>query len=897
MRRTISGAFVSALLTHRIHSLTPPWEPLHSVIIANARITGEVGISGVDIALGVYFVSCEFYGDFVAQRTTFSQGFVFDKSRHNGIVDFSDASFNRRFSANGSTFWSTVLFTNTVFERMAELGNVIFADPNARVSFNGCTSKQTLFMGGATFAGSLDLIGATISGQLNLNGTVFSNEDGTIDLGRISVGDCLFLNEARARATLSLSRARVGGGLALHDAEFLSANALDLSGAVIEEDVILQRSVIAGPCLLPGATIRGAVGASEAEFRCAEVAFSLNKANVAGNAYFDGATFAGTVDFRGAQIQSGLSALDANFASRTKHVTFDLARVGQGMSLSEATFSGPTSFAMTIGESLYAQSALFRSKEHFASFSRIQVGGDLRLDHSRFLGNAAFLDIGVAKSLSLAGASFEDPCSIAAFRASRIGGNLDLTDTSFAGMVSFRRADIAGNLSATRTAFKHANTFADFQDIRILGDLSLSRCSLGKGLMLERSRLGRLTADHLKFARPDGGLGLSDSTISAESTIADSNLPGVECRGTIFGSDCSLTGIRQTDPNGRASFDGAKIRGSLNIFRSDFSGRVSACGAEIADGFNCLESTFGGKAGAVDFSDLDVSGPGRIARTRFQTPVTFTRAGFSGPLYVMETSFLEPNTPVTFTGMRARDGALFYDVSFASPAYLDGMEVARSLSIRDCNFSSTQPALLLENTVVGGDLDLQGSKIAGRLDLLGMTCRRIQVGDRPGSCGKLLELLHKTKCSEETYAYLERHMRDRGLRKEADAVFVDLKRRQRDEASQGPHTLASVALDVLYAFGREPSRVLLWCLIPVLLGCLLFRRKGMEERDPDRKAMRYSALWYSVDMFLPFVNLVLSEDWKPADSSRLARFYLPLHVLSGWFLVPIVIAAWTGLLG
>jgi len=52
---------------------------------------------------------------------------------------------------------------------------------------------------------------------------------------------------------------------------------------------------------------------------------------------------------------------------------------------------------------------------------------------------------------------------------------------------------------------------------------------------------------------------------------------------------------------------------------------------------------------------------------------------------------------------------------------------------------------------------------------------------------------------------------------------------------------------------------------------------------------------YSLDEFLPLVNLHLSDPWRPADGWR--RYYLALHIAVGWVLIPLLVGAITGLLG
>jgi hypothetical protein len=51
-----------------------------------------------------------------------------------------------------------------------------------------------------------------------------------------------------------------------------------------------------------------------------------------------------------------------------------------------------------------------------------------------------------------------------------------------------------------------------------------------------------------------------------------------------------------------------------------------------------------------------------------------------------------------------------------------------------------------------------------------------------------------------------------------------------------------------------------------------------------------------MDLFLPLVKLQDAEMWKPRDDQWFARFWSRIHTILGWALIPIAVAAWTGML-
>ena len=58
--------------------------------------------------------------------------------------------------------------------------------------------------------------------------------------------------------------------------------------------------------------------------------------------------------------------------------------------------------------------------------------------------------------------------------------------------------------------------------------------------------------------------------------------------------------------------------------------------------------------------------------------------------------------------------------------------------------------------------------------------------------------------------------------------------------------------------------------------------------------LKFSAVLYSLEMFLPFFKLKQSELWKP--STMPLYIYLCVHVFVGWFLTLWLIAGATGLI-
>lgn len=66
--------------------------------------------------------------------------------------------------------------------------------------------------------------------------------------------------------------------------------------------------------------------------------------------------------------------------------------------------------------------------------------------------------------------------------------------------------------------------------------------------------------------------------------------------------------------------------------------------------------------------------------------------------------------------------------------------------------------------------------------------------------------------------------------------------------------------------------------------------------DRAEEVLAYSAFWYSLNVFLPVIDLHAEAKWVLRKELRWVVLYWRLHMILGWLLIPIGVAAWTGLL-
>jgi hypothetical protein len=159
-----------------------------------------------------------------------------------------------------------------------------------------------------------------------------------------------------------------------------------------------------------------------------------------------------------------------------------------------------------------------------------------------------------------------------------------------------------------------------------------------------------------------------------------------------------------------------------------------------------------------------------------------------------------------------------------------------------------------------------------------------------------LKLAGRWVYSADIYSSLEENFLRHGYRGDADLAFIEGKRHERKEHLHGLSWFGSSLLDGLIGYGRRPWKAGVPCIVFIALGCVLFSPTKMEPQKPEDTPRVYNRFWYSLGLFLPFVNLQADNVWKPKADQTFLRTYMCLHILAGWILVPLVLAALTGLI-
>jgi hypothetical protein len=425
--------------------------------------------------------------------------------------------------------------------------------------------------------------------------------------------------------------------------------------------------------------------------------------------------------------------------------------------------------------------------------------------------------------------------------------NLHFYRTRFKGLVTLDYAIIDGDLEGKGAHFDNPKYEVNFESMKVAGPVLLGGTSFdGSARFFGMSAGGNLDLNEVHFnsneqadfelIKVNGHAGFNGAVFNGPVRFYGANITNeFEASEARFNDKPTGANFEGMTVNSAASFNGAVFNGPVRFYRVNVTSVFDAHGAHFNDTLNW-----------ADFGQLTVNGSALFNGAVFEGPANFYRARIAN----IETSGTYFNRGVVFSGMRANSVG-FLGAFFQGPIFLD-----------DMTYEQISPS---EDENLGAE--------------------------------KLLDMIHKSKSSVGAHATLEQYHRRRGDLGKADDVYIDQRRSETKKLSWGTKWLLGRMVDFLVGYGRKPWRVLIWSGIIVTFGWYVFRRRqSMQPQKAEYELRHYSAFLYSLDLFLPIVDIQAASVWMPKTERRFARLYLPVHVILGWILATFLVAALTGTL-
>jgi hypothetical protein len=334
---------------------------------------------------------------------------------------------------------------------------------------------------------------------------------------------------------------------------------------------------------------------------------------------------------------------------------------------------------------------------------------------------------------------------------------------------------------------------------------------------------------------------------------------------------------------------------SLTIKDSIFTKEASFSDLRVAYFVDMTNTQFNGD-NIVYFDGIKIDGDFLLQGAQFKSNADFTSADIARKLDLSKAAFLDAKNLADFDGLNA-DSMTVEDTIFQGTANFWAVTIKRDLNIRGAKFLNPEKMADFSGSNIGHDLLIKGSiwpASSSSLMINDLSYQNIVPDDESS-----LDFIRRSIYNEEAYEHLEDYYRRLGRGAEADSVYIEYRWKQ-TEKSPWYERIGSYLLKVLVGYGRRPWRTLLLSLIFIAVGTIIFwRERDMETQrteEQNRYQKHYSPFWYSLATFLPFVQLEDAQIWRPSVTTRFARTYLRIHVILGYLLVPIGLAAWTGII-
>jgi hypothetical protein len=306
-------------------------------------------------------------------------------------------------------------------------------------------------------------------------------------------------------------------------------------------------------------------------------------------------------------------------------------------------------------------------------------------------------------------------------------------------------------------------------------------------------------------------------------------------------------------------------------------------------------------------------------RIRCEGSGIFNGAQFSSPF--------KPEAPY-FSLAHFGGDLSFWDTHFAGPPNLSWVRIGQGLILTGSRFE--QEVALRGATV--GVLVIEGDTFPfkrANLDLRECNFERF-VGEKE-TAAKLAWAQDPSNFSRDPYLQLEKYYASIGDEVEAKRVHYrgprDLRANAKDELRGSTRWTRFTSwgdwwLKWLTGYGVRTWLLLVWISAFLIAGTVVFwsdnalestasappsepaetevgegpssfsaTNEGQSPTDLKRKLFDRAA--YSLDLFLPVVNLHIDEKWEPQGLGR--EVYALVHSMVGWLLVPLLVASLAGI--
>ena len=338
--------------------------------------------------------------------------------------------------------------------------------------------------------------------------------------------------------------------------------------------------------------------------------------------------------------------------------------------------------------------------------------------------------------------------------------------------------------------------------------------------------------------------------------------------------------------NGWATFTGAEIHGGLQIATGHIGGQLTLASATIMGELDLEAVEIDGN---LNLSDTELGPRTTIRGSRIAGSADFTRAwaGYS--------------REIDAAGSTIGGRLVWKDVKY-EPKSAEGPPFMPSVSV-----AHAQAAVLDDDPGAwprGHNLTLEGFSYRG-LDIPGdlgvgprSSLARLRRHRPEGWLGARIDWLLSQPCdrwSPYPYGQLAAALRQAGHDSAARVVSIERERQRRHRGGLNRASkLANRIVGLTIGYGYRPWIALVWAAIVMAVGAAVFSHLHPRDFTIKDNPPVYHPLGYSIDAFLPIVNLHQEDARTPKALGW--SIYLWIHIALGWLLTTLGIAGVTGLI-
>jgi hypothetical protein len=414
----------------------------------------------------------------------------------------------------------------------------------------------------------------------------------------------------------------------------------------------------------------------------------------------------------------------------------------------------------------------------------------------------------------------------------------------------------------------------------------------------------------------------------------------VRLLGANIGGELNCTGGEFENPGGDAliadSFsvtgdvflrNGFKAKGEVRLLGANIGGGLDCSGGKFenpdgdalsGDSFTVIGAVFlrnGFKAkGVVRFLGANIGGDLDCHRGEFENPdgVALNGDGFTVIGAVILGDGFKAKGAVRLLGVKIGTYLNCEGGEFENPGgdALNGANMKVDGSFRWCSLAKKPVGeLVLENARLANLEDDENSwPESGQLNIDGLIYGPFssQVPSDWKTRLKWLNLRNPDDFNVQPYEQLIHVFQQMGLREDARNIAI-ARQRVIQQHQRGISRFWSWILDITIAHGYKPEKVIGLFIVPIILfGAILFTlafQAGVMEstatpQHSPGKSQVFDPVGYSLDVFLPIVDLHQESAWEPnagKEYGLLVQYYMYFHILAGWFFTTLAVAALTGL--